>query len=203
MVFEKRIVIDCRGHLLGRLASVIAKELLQGQKIVAVRCEEINLSGSHFRNKIKFRSFLRKRMNTNPKKGPFHHRCPSRMLWRTVRGMLPHKLPRGTAALARFRCFEGVPPPYDKVKRVVVPSALRAQKLRAYPYYTTLGKLAAEVGWKYGGVVQKLEDKRRIRAQAYYQEKKARKKLELAAREKAAAQLAPHLEVLEKHGYDV
>lgn len=30
MVFEKVVVIDARGHLLGRLASVVAKELLLG-----------------------------------------------------------------------------------------------------------------------------------------------------------------------------
>lgn len=46
MVFEKPIVVDCRGHLLGRLASLIAKELLQGQHVVAVRCEQLEISGS-------------------------------------------------------------------------------------------------------------------------------------------------------------
>jgi hypothetical protein len=40
------IVIDGRGHLLGRLASVIAKELLNGTHIHLVRAEEINISGS-------------------------------------------------------------------------------------------------------------------------------------------------------------
>jgi large subunit ribosomal protein L13Ae len=45
-MFEKVVVIDCRGHLLGRLASIVAKELLSGQKVVAVRTEEINISGS-------------------------------------------------------------------------------------------------------------------------------------------------------------
>lgn len=40
------VVIDARGHLLGRLASVIAKQLLGGKKIVVVRCEEILISGS-------------------------------------------------------------------------------------------------------------------------------------------------------------
>lgn len=44
-MFEKQVVIDCRGHLLGRLASIVAKELLSGQKVVCVRCEEINISG--------------------------------------------------------------------------------------------------------------------------------------------------------------
>ena len=46
MVFEKPIVVDCRGHLVGRLASLIAKELLMGQHVVAVRCEQLEISGS-------------------------------------------------------------------------------------------------------------------------------------------------------------
>lgn len=46
MVFEKPVVVDCRGHLLGRLASLVAKELLQGQHVVAVRCEQLEISGS-------------------------------------------------------------------------------------------------------------------------------------------------------------
>ena len=33
----KPLVIDGRGHLLGRLASIIAKALLQGQRVVVVR----------------------------------------------------------------------------------------------------------------------------------------------------------------------
>ena len=47
------IVIDGKGHLLGRLASIISKQILNGQKIVVVRCEEINISGSFFRNKVR------------------------------------------------------------------------------------------------------------------------------------------------------
>jgi hypothetical protein len=51
MVFEKVQVVDTRGHLLGRLASLLAKELLLGQHVVCVRCEEINISGTFMRNK--------------------------------------------------------------------------------------------------------------------------------------------------------
>jgi ribosomal protein uL13 len=47
------IIIDGKGHLLGRLASIISKQVLSGQKIVVVRCEEINISGSFFRNKVR------------------------------------------------------------------------------------------------------------------------------------------------------
>jgi large subunit ribosomal protein L13Ae len=39
--------------------------------------------------------------------------------------MIPHKTKRGEAALARLKTYEGVPPPYDKTKRVVIPDALK------------------------------------------------------------------------------
>ena len=45
-MFEKVIVIDGRGHLMGRLASIAAKEIMNGQNLVVVRCEELNISGS-------------------------------------------------------------------------------------------------------------------------------------------------------------
>jgi len=47
------VVIDGKGHLLGRLASIVAKQALTGQRVVVVRCEELNISGSFFRNKRK------------------------------------------------------------------------------------------------------------------------------------------------------
>jgi ribosomal protein L13 len=40
-MFEKEVVVDGRAHLFGRLASVVVKELLCGQKVVVVRCEAI------------------------------------------------------------------------------------------------------------------------------------------------------------------
>lgn len=46
------VTIDGKGHLLGRLASIVAKQILNGQKVVVVRCELINASGSFFRNKV-------------------------------------------------------------------------------------------------------------------------------------------------------
>lgn len=33
-------------------------------------------------------SFLRKRCNVNPARGPFHFRAPSKIFWKTVRGKL-------------------------------------------------------------------------------------------------------------------
>jgi large subunit ribosomal protein L13Ae len=87
---------------MGRLASYIAKELLTGQRIVVVRCEKINISGSLFRTKMRFGTFMRKRMLHKPSRGVQHYRAPTRVFWRTVRGMIPHKTPKGALALGKF-----------------------------------------------------------------------------------------------------
>ena len=52
-MFDQVVVVDAKNHLMGRLASIVAKELLSGQKVVITRCEDINVSGSLYRNKRK------------------------------------------------------------------------------------------------------------------------------------------------------
>lgn len=49
-------IVDGKGHLLGRLASIVAKQILLGQKVIVVRSELINVSGSFFRNKVCYRT---------------------------------------------------------------------------------------------------------------------------------------------------
>ncbi|THU54345.1 hypothetical protein C4D60_Mb10t24120 [Musa balbisiana] len=45
VVCAQWVVVDPCHHMLGRLASILAKELLNGQQVVVVRCEDICLSG--------------------------------------------------------------------------------------------------------------------------------------------------------------
>jgi large subunit ribosomal protein L13Ae len=52
--------------------------------------------------------------------------------------MTPHKTPRGVAALERLKLFEGVPPPYDRKKKMVVPEALRVLRLKPGRKYCTV-----------------------------------------------------------------
>ncbi|OQS06541.1 60S ribosomal protein L13 [Thraustotheca clavata] len=147
--------------------------------------------------------FLNKRTATNPKKGPIHYRAPSRMFWRAVRGMLPHKTARGAAALQRLKVFDGVPSPYDKVKRMVVPDALRVLRLKACRRYTNLGKLSSEVGWRHGDLVARLEAKRKLRSEAYYKKKLEQSKSVAAATAKVAAAHKELKPTLEKFGFSL
>lgn len=174
-MFEKLIVIDAKGHLLGRLAARVAKEILQGQKVVIVRCEEINKSGSLYRNKVIYFRFLNKRTNSNPSRGPFHFRSPSMIFWRCVRGMVPHKLTKGKLAMARLKIFEGIPHPYDKMNRVVMPKALKYIQLKPHRKFCRLGDLASCVGWHHDDLIKRLEAKRIVKAGVRYKKHKMKK----------------------------
>ncbi len=83
------------------------------------------------------------------------------------------------------QAFEGIPEPYDKKKRVVVPAALKVLRLRADRNYTVLGDLSKEVGWGYTELVSKLEAQRKIREQAHYAQKKAAAALKSKAEKEA------------------
>lgn len=110
--------------------------------------------------------------------------------------MVPHKTSRGAAALRRLELYEGVPPAQDKVKKVVVPAALRVLRLKPGRKYATLKRISHEVGWGYKDVVDRLEEKRKVKGQAYFERKQAARKV----RAKALASV-PKNETLAKFGY--
>ena len=195
-ICAKVVLVDARHHMLGRLASILAKELLNGQRVVVVRCEEICMSGGLVRQKMKYLRFLRKRMNTKPSHGPIHFRAPARILWRTIRGMIPHKTKRGAAALARLKAYEGVPPPYDRMKRMVIPDALKVLRLQPGHKYCLLGRLSSEVGWHHYDTIKELEEKRKARSQVSYERRKQLTKLRVKAEKLAEQHTSSEMEVL-------
>lgn len=153
--------------------------------------------------------------------GPFHFRAPSRIFYKVVRGMIPHKTARGAAAMERLKVFEGVPPPYDKKKRVVVPQALRVLRLKPGRKYCTVGRLSHEVGWKYQDTVARyafmciilpaghgiadriyyrLEERRKVKGAAYYERKKVAKR-QLSEAQKSAKVDEKTKTELAKYGY--
>jgi large subunit ribosomal protein L13Ae len=57
--------------------------------------------------------------------------------------MIPHKCPRGAAALDKLKVFEGIPAPYDTIKRQYIPDAMRCVKLASFRKYCKLGDLSS------------------------------------------------------------
>nr|UXY87306.1 60S ribosomal protein L13A [Cryptomonas sp.] len=161
-------VINGNGHLIGRLASVCAKQLLNGKKIVVVHCEKIEISGKEIKNKYKYLSLRKKRTNTNPRRGPFHFRSPSQIFWKVVRGMLPHKTKRGTNALMNLRVYEGVPPSLVKMKKFVIPEALRILRLSPGRKYSKLENISNQIGWTKKTLIAQMNNERNVKNKYYH-----------------------------------
>ncbi|XP_041051860.1 60S ribosomal protein L13a-like [Carcharodon carcharias] len=195
--FNKVLLLDGQGHLLGRPAAIVTKQILLGHKVVVVSCEGINISGSFYQNKLNYFALLRKRMNTNPSGGPHHFRGPSRVFWRTVRGMLPQKTKRGQAALDRLKVFDRILPPYDNM---VVPTALKIVRLKPTRKFALLGRFAHEVGWKYQAVTATLEEKCEEKAKLHYEKKKKILKPKKVAEKNAESKIATYTAVLKQYG---
>ena len=179
---RKCVVVDAKGHLVGRMASIIAKQLQLGQRVVVVRCEKAVYSGKHYRNKLNFMEIRHKHNNTNPRRGgPFHQTAPSRIVYRTIRGMIPYKTAKGAAAMGRLKCFDGCPVSANHMKKMVIPDALKAAKLAPRAKFSVLGNVAKDCGWTQQELIDELEEKRIAKNHEWYVNKlkneKAKEKL--------------------------
>lgn len=137
-------VIDADGLVLGRMATAVAKRLLQGEEIHIVNAEKAVITGDP---EATVRNWEFKRNVGTRRKGPFYPRMPDRMVKRTVRGMLPYREPRGRKAYRALRCYIGVPREHAG-KPSEKPEGAR---FRHQCRYITIGDLAKELGASFGG----------------------------------------------------
>ncbi len=100
------IIIDAKDSVLGRIAAYAAKKALLGEGVSVINCEEAVITGN--KNFI-MEKYVNRISRGTPRKGPFIPREPQMFVKRAIRGMLPYKKPRGKEALARIRCYVGVP----------------------------------------------------------------------------------------------
>jgi large subunit ribosomal protein L13 len=137
-------MINADGLILGRMASMIAKRLLNGEEVTIVNAEKAVLSGKRISKVQEAMEFLGVGA---PMRGPFHQRRPDRIMRRTVRGMLPYKQPKGKNAFKRLRVFIGTP---EELKDHKMETLTEAQAAKLSCPYFTLGEYAKEIGWNPG-----------------------------------------------------
>ena len=106
-------VYNAEDKVLGRLASVVAKQLISAKKagedtrVIIVNAEKAIVSGKRSSVLSDYRA---KYELNHPRKGPFFPRMPDQILKRTVRGMLPYqKNSSGRNALRSLRVEIGTP----------------------------------------------------------------------------------------------
>jgi large subunit ribosomal protein L13 len=141
MSLNNAVIIDANGLILGRMASSVAKCLLQGESVVILNAEKAAISGKRQHIVQDAKTFLEV---GHPRKGPLHPRRPDRIVKKTIRGMLPYRKPKGKAAFKRLRVYLGAPAEFEGKESKTIAEA-SADKLKSP--YITVGELAKEVGW--------------------------------------------------------
>lgn len=136
-------VIDGTNLLLGRMASVVAKRALKGEKIDVVNAEKVVVSGNK-RYLISWYSKKQQRGHTFG--GPFFPKQSDRIVRRTIKGMIPHRKSHGRTAYENVMCHIGVP---DKFKNEKMETVERA-KVTKLPFgrYLAIGEIAKHIGGK-------------------------------------------------------
>ncbi|MGD8544861.1 MAG: 50S ribosomal protein L13 [Candidatus Bathyarchaeota archaeon] len=141
---QELTIIDGKNLILGRMASLIAKRLLEGERIIIINAEKTVLSGKKRSKILAAKKYLEV---GHPKKGPFHYRRPDRIVRRTVRGMLPYKKPKGKNAYRQLRVFIGMP---EELQGQMIHTLAEADASKLTCPYFHVGELAREIGWNPG-----------------------------------------------------
>ncbi|MCK5637042.1 MAG: 50S ribosomal protein L13 [Thermoplasmatales archaeon] len=106
-------IIDANGATLGRLSTVTAKRLLNGEEIAVINSEKAIISGKKVAIKNRYKQ---KREVGTYRKGPFFPRMPDQIVKRTIRGMIPYQTPHGRTAFKRLKCYIGIPKEFEGKK---------------------------------------------------------------------------------------
>lgn len=101
----KKIVIDAKETVLGRLGSVIAKQLLKGNQVLVLNSEEVLISGN--KADIVEKILRLRKKGGSSQKGPKISKLPHRLVKRMIRGMLPWNRTGGKEAYKRLLCYVG------------------------------------------------------------------------------------------------
>ena len=142
---DRPIVVDATDHIAGRLASNVAKLLIQGNRVSVVNCEKIMMSGTRSNQIKEYREFLEINSIINYKHGPVHYRRPDTVMAKMIRQMLPYdRKPSGKEAHQRLRTYIGSPKEIKSLEKIKFEKAM----IRKTPSnYTALGELCRVIGW--------------------------------------------------------
>lgn len=142
------MIIDATNLIIGRMASVVAKELLKGEKVIIVNAEESIISGARSSVLGKYRERRERKSIVNPARhGPFFPRRPEGIIRRAVRGMLPYKKAKGKNAFKNLRVYSRMPKELEG-KKIETVELANASKLRV-PKYIKLKELCNLLGAKF------------------------------------------------------
>ena len=136
---EADVVVDARNCILGRVASQVAERALDGETIAVVNAEDAVITGR--KEQIEKRYLKRREIGSD--RGPNYPKQPDRIFKRSIRGMLPHKKPRGREAYENVRVYLGNPYENDVEAEILDETSLdRLSNIK----FVSLGEISESLG---------------------------------------------------------
>ena len=134
-------IIDGRNAVLGRLGSVVAQRIMDGEEIVVINAESIVVTGERDMIFADYKARV-DRGDTTKRKGPFYPRRADLLFKRSVRGMIPWTTTSGREAYRRLHVFVGTPKQFADAETVKIEDAMK----KINGKYTTLGAISKFLG---------------------------------------------------------
>lgn len=124
------LVIDGSGHRLGRIASRVAKMLMEGKRVVIVNARDVVITGNKSAILDRYNKLIGRTWYSSLSKiQVWFPRRSDRILWYTIARMLPRKKAKGREALKRLKIYSGTPEKYMNVNKIKIEDALHKSEV--------------------------------------------------------------------------
>lgn len=135
--------VDATNLVVGRMASLVAQDLLRGENVTIVNVEKAVFTGNPRILTKLWQTRLDLAPKGNPEFGPRFSKMPDRIVREIIEGMVPYKRQRGIDAMKRLRVYIGIP---SKIKEQKFKGLEQAQNHKTKGIQT-VRELAESLGY--------------------------------------------------------
>lgn len=137
------MIVDAKGLVAGRLASKIAKKLINGESVIIINGDAAVVVGKQSAIMPKFKQRVDAAVKSNPHYGPKYDRIPSKILRRMVKGMLPNKKRTAERLIDNLKVYNDNPKNLEKAEPI---EEVRCNEKHDF---MTLKEVAKQLGGKW------------------------------------------------------
>ena len=139
------MIADIKGLVAGRVATKIAKAIVNGEKVAVINAESAVIVGGKENIVEKYALRVNAAVKSNPHYGPKYSRIPSSIFRRMVRNMLPTKGSTKDKMIKQLKVYNAVPKEFAKEKTQV----FEEFKCNERHSFMTMKELAVALGGRW------------------------------------------------------
>ncbi|MCX6803440.1 MAG: 50S ribosomal protein L13 [Candidatus Diapherotrites archaeon] len=139
------MIVNVKGLIAGRVATKIAKAIINGEKVIVLKAQDLIITGNKDNIIEKFKVRVNAAVKSNPNYGPKYSRIPSRMFRKMVRSMLPTKQNTKDTMIKSLMVYNETPAEFAHEKAITYEEFKFNERNNAM----TLKEIAEQLGGKW------------------------------------------------------